>query len=552
MKLFLLFAAIISSQFLMAQNLDRYEKRTFTNGEGETLLYRILFPENYDESKAYPLVLFLHGAGERGDDNESQLTHGATLFLENGSKFPAIIVFPQCPKESYWAHVERNKNGKDWAYPFFDDPTPPMQKVIALVDELVAAEAIDQSRLYVTGLSMGGMGTFDLLARRPNQFAAAAPICGGGNLTLAERYAPNVPLWIFHGDADVVVPVELSRTMYERLQQLGADVKYTEYEGVNHNSWDNVFAEPDYLSWLFSHQKAIESHRYQRSIYLDVERETFQYATKENEALSLDIYAAKSDRTANRPTILYVHGGGFSGGNRFNESIEKFGKRLASRGYVFVSMSYRLTMKGQSFSCDQAAKNKILTFQKSVEDIRSATNFLLEKATDLRISPTQIVLAGSSAGAEAILHAVFWQDKHLLPDSPKLPTDFQYAALISMAGALLDEQLITAESAIPSLFFHGTCDPLVPYESAPHHYCNYDEVGYLSLDGAASLVERLEELDGTYHLVTGINGGHEWAGKPLTDYWQPIADFVYKSVVAKQRFQMKEWVDQERDYGLEE
>jgi predicted peptidase len=537
---------------LQAQDFSAYEKRMFKDADGGELPYRILFPDDYDSSKSYPLVLFLHGAGERGDDNEAQLTHGADLFLkaENRTKFPAIVVFPQCPKEDYWAHVERSDDRKEWFYPFYESTTPAMQKVEGLLDQLMEEEAVDQSRLYVAGLSMGGMGTFDLLAHRPYQFAAAMPICGGGNLVVAERYAGSTPLWIFHGDADAVVPVELSRNMYERLQNLGADVKYTEYAGVNHNSWDNAFAEAQFLPWLFSQQKKQNDYLYQQPIFEDIERSTLTYTEMDGEKLAMDLYVPKDNTLEDRPLLLFVHGGGFSGGKRDTKSIQTFANRLASTGYVVASISYRLTMKGQSFSCDQPTKNKILTFQKSVEDIRAATNFLIEKQADLQIDPSKIVLAGSSAGAEAILHSAYWSDEHLLENSPKLPTDFQYAALISLAGAIIDDQLLTSDNAIPSLFFHGTCDPLVPYDHAPHHYCDYDEVGYLPLYGGKALADRLQKLDGTYQLVTAVNGGHEWAGVPTSQHWQTMAEFIYRSVVQGERFQVMEWVETGKECGL--
>ncbi|MEL6945803.1 MAG: prolyl oligopeptidase family serine peptidase, partial [Bacteroidota bacterium] len=224
----LLYFSILLANSVFTQDFSAFEKRNFTSLEGTTLPYRILYPENYDESKSYPLLLFLHGAGERGNDNEAQLKHGAQLFLEseNRVKYPAIVVFPQCPKEDYWARVERNREKKEWKYPFFEKPTNALGAVIELLDQLIRKESVDTDRIYIAGLSMGGMGTFELLSRRPDLFAAATPICGGGNLLMTERYARNTDFWIFHGDEDVVVPVDLSRNMYKRLQNLGATAKY--------------------------------------------------------------------------------------------------------------------------------------------------------------------------------------------------------------------------------------------------------------------------------------------------------------------------------------
>lgn len=273
--------------------------------------------------------------------------------------------------------------------------------------------------------------------------------------------------------------------------------------------------------------------RYQKEIFPDVQKQTFTYTEKGQEALDLDVYIPKGDQVKSRPTLLYVHGGGFAGGRRDETRYTQFAERLARMGYVVVSMSYRLTMKGKSFSCDQPAPNKIKTFQLAVEDIRLATQFLLAKSPELGIDEEQVVLAGSSAGAEAVLHAAYWQDKHLLESSPKLPTGFRYAGVISMAGAIVDTTLITAKTAIPTQLFHGTCDNLVPYSTAPHHYCDEEAVGYLILHGAYSIAERLRQLGKPYFLLTGCTGKHEWNDKPLFDHVGDIVSFLNEEVRQK-------------------
>ncbi|NJL77094.1 MAG: alpha/beta hydrolase fold domain-containing protein [Saprospiraceae bacterium] len=475
----------------------------------------------------------MHGGGERGNDNELQLTHGAALFAkeENRQKYPAIILFPQCAKDDYWTHVERND--KNWAYPFHERPTKSMQLAMDLLEETILKEAVDVDRIYITGLSMGGMGTFDLLARQPHLFAAAAPICGGGNVALTGLYAKNTPFWIFHGDADAVVPVDLSRKMYQALKGQGANVKYTEYPGVNHNSWDNVFADTNYLAWIFAQRRISTNQRYKLPVFEAVEKKTYTYAQKAGIALDLDIYQPQNDQQIKRPLLLYVHGGGFSGGRRDEEHTIKFAEQLVKSGYVVASISYRLTMKGQSFGCDQPTPNKIKTFQLAVEDIWSATNFLLENADKFGVDSTKIALAGSSAGAEAILHAGYWTSEHLLTESPKLPNNFKYAALISMAGAIIDLNLITAQNAIPTQFFHGTCDPLVPYGSAAHHYCGYGDAGYLMLHGAASITTRLKDLEQPFHTITFCGGKHEWAGSPMRLYTEDMITFLHDNLITK-------------------
>jgi predicted peptidase len=231
---------------------QEYLPRYFTMG-ADTLPYRILYPQGYEKSKKdYPLVLFLHGAGERGADNKKQLVHGSRLFADSIGQYPAIVVFPQCPENAYWATLEWERPSSVIEFPLYEKPGKPMEMVIGLLDSLLVSERVDTGRVYLAGLSMGGFGTFELLARRPQTFAAAVPICGGGNSLLAPLYAPNTHLWIFHGAADDIVPVELSQKMYRALQHSGAAVRYTEYPDANHNSWDPAFAEPRFLSWLFS------------------------------------------------------------------------------------------------------------------------------------------------------------------------------------------------------------------------------------------------------------------------------------------------------------
>lgn len=244
---------------LHAQNKELFERETFIS-DGDTLLYRILYPENFDHDKAYPLVLFLHGAGERGNDNKKQLVHGSSLFLqeENREKYPAVVVFPQCPKEDYWSNVSvtRNEAGKR-SFDFSPEgpPTKAMQLVLSMMDSLKQLATTDHSRIYVAGLSMGGMGTFEIVKRRPKLFAAAMPICGGGNPEDASLYADQVAFWIFHGAKDDIVDPAHSEKMYQALRAEGANVKFSLYPEANHNSWDPAFAEPEFMSWLFSKSK---------------------------------------------------------------------------------------------------------------------------------------------------------------------------------------------------------------------------------------------------------------------------------------------------------
>ncbi|MDI3320377.1 prolyl oligopeptidase family serine peptidase [Pinibacter soli] len=241
------------------QLLGDFQKQKFTH-KGDVLLYRVQYPLNNVPSKKYPLVVVLHGSGEKGNDNEAQLKWGGDLFANpaNREKFPAIVVFPQCPSNESWGRVGGRKGGDSSNRFTFLSNEPvgkPLTLVLELIDSLVASGVVDRKRIYIGGLSMGGFGTFEALWRRPKLFAAAFPICGGGDTSKVDAYAKKFPIRVFHGSNDPAVGVNYSRSMVAALQKAGAKVQYTEYPGIGHDSWKNAFAEPDFLSWLFTQKK---------------------------------------------------------------------------------------------------------------------------------------------------------------------------------------------------------------------------------------------------------------------------------------------------------
>lgn len=257
-RLFLTIFALSASGVAFAASPELYEARDFEARSGQRVDYRVLFPENYAAAdRDFPLVLFLHGAGERGTDNRSQLTHGSAMFTNpvNRERFPAVVLFPQCPPELYWAFDRRPENGfAPEIFPAEYPATRIIEAVKELVESYIEKEKIDRRRVYVVGLSMGGMATFDIVCRWPELFAAAVPICGGVNpARLAE--AAKVPFRIFHGDADDVVPVENSRGAYTALRRVGARVEYIEFPGVNHGSWVPAFGREDFMEWIFRQRK---------------------------------------------------------------------------------------------------------------------------------------------------------------------------------------------------------------------------------------------------------------------------------------------------------
>jgi predicted peptidase len=253
-RLFLTTFIFLSTMSLTsaADNRDRFEARTFEGAGGEKLGYRLLKPKDYDPNRKYPLVLFMHGAGERGDNNKAQLVHGMNDFASDEvmSKYPAFVIAPQCPNNKKWVEV-------DWSAAKHTSPEKPSISLQLTFDAMAALQkefSIDDKRIYVTGLSMGGYGTWDAAARRPDYFAAAAPICGGGDEGDAKKLA-KVPIWAFHGDKDGAVKVERTRNMIAAIKEAGGEPKYTEYPGVGHDSWSATYRNPEFYAWLFAQQR---------------------------------------------------------------------------------------------------------------------------------------------------------------------------------------------------------------------------------------------------------------------------------------------------------
>lgn len=211
---------------------------------GDTLPYSVLEPRKADPGEKVPLVIFLHGAGERGRDNTVQTKHIEILYNNAAmNKFPAIVVAPQCPKKEMWSQMMTGKA-------FSSTPTRPMELFIEVLDKLMQEYPVDPSRIYVTGVSMGGYGTWDLLRRFPDRFAAGVPVCGGADPAIAPGIK-HIPVWVFHGNEDTIVPPQKSREMVSALQKAGGVPGYTEYPGVDHASWNKAYKDPYLLTWLF-------------------------------------------------------------------------------------------------------------------------------------------------------------------------------------------------------------------------------------------------------------------------------------------------------------
>lgn len=219
----------------------------------DTIPYRWCAPEKMEEGECYPVVILLHGSGERGNDNQAQLIHGIRQFAtpENRKKHPSFLLAPQCPKGQRWVEV-------DWKQKTHIQPdtiSDPLRMVIELVRSMMDSLPIDTNRVYITGLSMGGYGTWDAVTRYPELFAAAVPVCGGGD----EKVAANmkeIPVWAFHGDQDKLVLPERSTNMIEAVQKAGnRHAKITIFESVGHDSWVKAYSNPAMYEWLYKQRK---------------------------------------------------------------------------------------------------------------------------------------------------------------------------------------------------------------------------------------------------------------------------------------------------------
>lgn len=234
-KIFLLVVAAVFCLGTSAQESKlvekKFKKRVTIKKELSYLLY---LPDDFNKKEKTPLMIFLHGAGERGDDLSKVKAWGPSKQIENGRKFPCVVVAPQCPKGEYWS--SRNMVGilKDF------------------IDDIEKKYNIDEDRIYITGLSMGGYGSWEMMFSFPNKFAAVAPICGDGNVSSVRFHKKLPPIWTFHGAKDKVVPIDGTKRLVEAIQNAGGDIKFTIYPKVGHDSWKNAYANEDLYKWMFS------------------------------------------------------------------------------------------------------------------------------------------------------------------------------------------------------------------------------------------------------------------------------------------------------------
>ena len=236
-----------------------------------------------------------------------------------------------------------------------------------------------------------------------------------------------------------------------------------------------------------------------------VQMKTYNYA----DTLQLDFYSIPSNDIQLKPTVILVHGGGFTAGQRNGGDEKGLSTYLATKGFNVASINYRLSRKGKSFGCDCPASIKIDTYVEAVADLSKAINYLTKDSLPFKADPTKIFLIGSSAGAETVLNFQFMRYDYRFKRLPY--PNANIAGVVSFSGAVLDENYIDASNKIPALFFHGVKDSVVPYDTNPHRFCTPTDVGYIRINGPKAIAERLSEIDGNYKVYYNAEGGHEWA-----------------------------------------
>ncbi len=395
--------------------------------------YLLYLPKGYHETEQkWPLMLFLHGAGERGNDLELVKKHGPAKLVEQGKDFPFIIVSPQCPSGQWW--------------------TEKTDTLMALLDDIESKYAVDTSRVYLTGLSMGGFGTWTLACRHPERFAAIAPICGGGDWYLADRLK-DVPVWAFHGAKDTVVPIALSETMVQAVERAGGSAKLTVYPEANHDSWTATYDNPELYEWLLSHRLNLSGQRAMKlSKQVAVEIEYLLYLPE-----------GYGDTEQTWPLMLFLHGAGERG-----HDLEK----------VKVHGPPKLVAQGQSMPfiivSPQCPTGKSWTDPSEVQVLISLLDDIV---ANYDVDESRVYLTGLSMGGFGT-----WALGSSCPE--------RFAAMVPICGGG-DSRMARRLRDVPIWVFHGAKDNTVP------------------LARSAEMVEAVKAAGGDIEFTVYPEAGHD-------------------------------------------
>ena len=398
---------------------DRFEEGAITidtPGGSRTYPYRLLRPD-VPEGVTLPLLVFMHGAGERGDDNTAQLKHFPERWLRSPhlNRHDAFILAVQCPRDTAWT---------DWNWTWDDTAKEPpltdaMRAVMAAIDDTIKAHPIDENRLYLTGLSMGGYGSWELAARQPGRWAAVVPICGGGH----PQFTPGLvgtPVWAWHGTHDDVVPESRSRVLVDALDEAGGEVLYTTLPGVGHGSWHVTYGPGGAMDWMFAQRRDQQTFTIDPSLQPIVDYFAAQGTIVSDDADPLQLQrewtpdepaevtielpevrdltiptttgsvparlyhpAATDAPDRIRPLLVWYHGGGWTWGNL--ESADHVCRFMALHGDVAVlSVDYRVAPQHR--------------YPAAADDARDAARWAIANAAELHADPKRVAVGGDSAG----------------------------------------------------------------------------------------------------------------------------------------------------------
>ena len=269
-------------------------------------------------------------------------------------------------------------------------------------------------------------------------------------------------------------------------------------------------------------------------------KSTYTYSIKGKDTLKLDVYTPENiKKTDTLPVLLWMHGGGFAIGSRDFIDDERLTKYAAKdQNYIGVSISYRLLRKGTltGFGCDCSKDLKLETFKQATIDYMDAAKYIVEHASELQIDSTKIIAGGSSAGAEGILNAVYMREYFL--DNAETYSHVKFAGVFSCAGAVVDASYITKENAVPSVLYHGTKDQLVPFDTAPHHYCEPTKDGYIMLDGSNVIAKKLKEFETSYYFNLVKEARHEISRIPFEEL-DKVFNFFERTVINNEVIQTR-------------
>ncbi len=386
----------------MPQTKQSFERQVTATSSLNYLLY---LPPDYSAQSDWPLIIFLHGYGERGDDLELLTKNGLPKNIAAGEDYPFIIASPQCPETTTWPEQVTELNG--------------------LLDHLIEKYDVDTERVYLTGLSMGGYGTWFWASKSPERFAAIAPICGGGGWWMAQKLI-NMPIWVFHGDADPVVPLIESELMVNRIRTAGGAVKFTVYPGVEHDSWTETYNNPALYEWFLNYPLADQKPMHAKTFATDV--------TRPAELNYLLYLPPDYDSQDEWPLILFLHGRGERGSDLEAVAQEGLPKRIAA---------------GDQFPFIVVAPQCPITSYWT-EEVEALNALLDSVIAQHKVDSTRVYLTGLSMGGRGTWHL-----------ATRYPERFAAIAPICGGGGniwMAHERL----ASMPTWIFHGDADPVVP------------------------------------------------------------------------------------------